>query len=73
MISLSEVLRGVKSIEIESRTVAVRAEWGRGMESVFNGYRFLVGEDEKFWKWRWYWLHNHVNVFDATEQYSYNG
>ena len=35
-------------------------------ESVFNGYRVVVGEGGSSWDGQWWWLHS-VNVLNATE------
>lgn len=47
---------------------------GSNRELVFQGYKILVWEGEKFlemnggYGW-WRWLHNRVNVLNATELY----
>ena len=45
---------------------------GKSGDLVFNGYRVLIGEYEKFWRWMWWWLHNNVNVLNATKLYTYS-
>lgn len=50
-------------------------EEGSVENKAFTGYRVLAGEHEKESSgdgW-WRWLYNHVNIFNNTKQYTYNG
>ena len=66
-LQLCEIPRILRFIETESRMVVARSwdEGGTG-ESLFNGSRVSVLQDEKSSQdgW-WWWLHNNVNVLNA--------